>query len=154
MAKKVRRPTGAEDPVWKLAEHLTTFVNLVFGRRLRPSRAFYEAIADALDEGGYTDAELRLAFWVARCLPEYWMKSALSEDMSPDIVLRFKGGMNAQTGKPSKKWLDELLSRASETNPTIVGKVLEKLGETPTGAAMVDGERDLLKRMGVAVKSE
>jgi hypothetical protein len=97
-------------------------------------------------ESGYTHDELRLAFWVARCISgETWLKSALMKDLSPDIVLRHKGHTNPKTGQPAKRWLDELTSRANETNPILVGAVLQKLP-----AEMIDDERELLKRMEVA----
>lgn len=146
MARKSTEAPSLESESWKLTEHLTRFTNLVFGRKLRASRALHDAVVSA-EESGYTHDEMRLAFWVARCISgETWLKTALQKDqLSPDIVLRHKGHTNPKTGQPAKRWLDELVSRANETNPLLVGAVLSKLP-----ADMIEGERELLTRMEVA----
>ena len=142
MAK--RAAPSKDDEHWKLAEHITRFVNNAFGRRLRPSRALYDAIRAAA-ESGYSSDEMRTAFWVARCLSgDQWLKEVLQNDMSPEIVLRHKGGINPKTGSPSKRWLDELLARASETNSSLVVAILGRLPED-----MRAGEDELLDRMEV-----
>lgn len=133
-----------ESETWKLTERLTRFTNAAFGRRLRPSRALHEAVVSAV-ESRYTFDEMRLAFWVARCISgEGWLKTALQEDLSPDIVLRHKGHVNPKSGQPARRWLDELISRANETNPTLIGAVLRRLP-----ADMIEEEAALLKRMEV-----
>lgn len=145
MAKKLSAPE-ADSESWKLTEHITRFTNVVFGRKLRASRALHDAVVSA-EESGYTHDEMRLSFWVARCISgETWLKTALQKDqLSPDIVLRHKGHTNPKTGQPAKRWLDELTSRANETNPLLVGAVLNKLPPD-----IIDGERELLTRMEVA----
>lgn len=129
------------EEAWALTEHVTRFFNSAFNRNLGPSRAIYDAVVGAL-EAGYSRDELRVAFWVARCVTgDAWMKDALQNDMFPDIVLRFKGGMNTKTGVPAKRWLDELTSRAGETNPVLVGAILDRLPPE-----MRAGEVELLTR--------
>lgn len=142
MAKKLLHDPESES--WKLNERLTRFTNAAFGRRLRPSRSLHEAIISA-EEAGYTHDEMRLAFWVARCIAgEGWLKVALQKDLSPEIVLRHKGHTNPKTGQPARRWLDDLVSRANETSPALVGGVLRKLPPD-----MNSDERDLLLRMEV-----
>lgn len=140
---------------WKLNEHLVKFVNAAFGRILRPSRTLYDAIVSAL-EAGYTEDDLRLAFWCARCISgPLWVKDALMSGYdkgpaaSPDHVLRFKGGMNTTTGAPAKRWLDDLVSRAGEVNPITVEMILKSLPQD-----MQEEERKLLERTGVPIGSQ
>lgn len=141
--QKRTRP-DSQDELWKLTEHITRFVNVAFGRRLRPSRSLYDAVKAAF-ESGYTNEEMRLAFWVARCLVgDQWIKEVLAHDMTPELVLRHKGGINSRTGIPAKRWLDEMLARAGETNPTIVEAVVKNLPDD-----MRDGEVSLLNTMEV-----
>lgn len=140
-------PFDVESEEWKLTERLTRFTNAAFGRKLRPSRSLYEAVLSAA-ESGYTFDEMRLAFWVARCISgEGWLKGALQNDLSPEIVLRHKGHQNPKTGQPAKRWLDELTSRASETNAALIGAILTKLP-----ADLIEEERALLKRMEVPIE--
>jgi hypothetical protein len=145
---KVRRQDDAH--VWEITDHITMFVNNAFGRRLRRSRALYDAILDAL-LSGYSEDELRVAFWTARTLTgndgQTWLCDALSRDLPPEIVLRFRGALNTRTGATAKRHLDELLSRVDETNPMLVSRVLEKLPED-----MRAGEQELLGRMNVPIK--
>lgn len=150
---RVTRP-GDDDVDWALTRHLTAFVNAAFGRRLRPSLSLYDAVRAAV-EAGYTGDEIRLAFWVARCGNDAWLKDALRADgvtdqrgrtyhMGPDVVLRHKGGLNTMTGNAAKRWLDDLLSRASETSPALVAAILRELP-----AEMRPDELSLLQRMEV-----
>jgi hypothetical protein len=140
-------PPSPDDPSWALADRCTKFFNVAFGRKLRTSRALRDAVFSAL-EAGYSEDDVRIAFWVARCLSgEGWLKDALQGDMSPDVILRFKGGTNPTTGKPAKRWLDELTSRASETKPLMVGNVLARLPQD-----MIEEERALLGRMSVSIE--
>lgn len=142
MAKKIAPNRDSEE--WQLTEHVTRFVNETFGRRLRPSRALYDAIHAAI-ESGYSPQEIRLVFWVARCIAgDLWMKEALSRDLPPEIALRHKGATNPKTGNPARRHLDELLARASETNAVMVSRILQKLPED-----MRDSETALLKEMEV-----
>ena len=145
MKRDKTRDLLRDEESWSLNEHVTRFVNAAFGRRLRPSRALYDAVR-AARESGYTGDECRLAFWVARCVSgDFWIKERLTAaEIGPEIILRHKGGINNQTGKPAKRWLDDLLSRASETNPRLVSEVLIRLPED-----MQDEERQLLERMDV-----
>jgi len=146
-----KRPSpNRDDETWRLNEHVTRFVNVAFGRKLRASRALHDAICSAL-EAGYSQDEVRIAFWVARCASgDAWLKERImAADIGIEIVLRHKGGMNASTGKPAKRWLDELLSRASETNPSLLAGVLVRLPQD-----MIDGERKLLRRMEVPVDGD
>lgn len=143
--KSQHLPPDRDSELWKLNVHLTRFVNVVFGRKLRPSLALYDAIVSA-ESAGYTHDDMRLAYWVARCIVgDGWLKSTLQamgdNALSPDILLRHHGGINPKTGQPAKRWLDELVSRASETNPMLVGSVLGRLPED-----MIEGERELLRR--------
>ncbi len=132
---------------YPLAEYITKFVNAVFGRRLGllgPSRSLQQAIKGAL-ECGYTQDEIRMAFWAARCIPgESWINKQLQGDLQPEIVLRHSGGMNKITGKPAARWLDDLIEKADEINRPLVKVTLEALPEE-----MIDSERELLKRVGV-----
>jgi hypothetical protein len=149
MRSKVERPPSKDDPNWKLAEHITEFVNIVFGRRLRASRALYAAVVEA-KESGYTDDEIRIAYWAAAGLGGYWVRQALKEDMSPEIVLRHKGGTNPRTGQPAQRCLDDLLARLGETNAVITKATLEQL-EQKMGPGYAEEENQLLKRMNVEV---
>jgi len=131
-----------------IADSIIRFVNPAFGRRLSVSRSLCDAIRSALDDG-YSPDEIRSVFWVARSLPgEVWIKNALSIDwhnpIPPEMALRHHGGVNPVTGVPAKRWLDELLSRRLETNPQLIGVVLESL---PT--AIIDTEKPLLERMNI-----
>lgn len=145
-----RQSPRRDDETWQLNEHVTRFINAAFGRKLRPSRALHDAICAAI-ESGYSHDEIRIAFWVARCASGVaWIKDRMmAGDADTEIVLRHKGGMNPSTGKPAKRWLDDLLSRASETNPSLVNGVLTRLPKE-----MIDGERDLLRRMEVLVDGD
>lgn len=142
MRKGKRPDEGSAE--FRLAHHLTAFVNAAFGRSLRTSRALVEAAQEAL-EAGYTEDELRTAFWTTAGLQGYWLRTALRDGMiGPEIVLRFKGGTNSQTGKPAKRWLDETIARAHETNPLIVGMTLRRLP-----AEMLADEKALLGRVKI-----
>ena len=140
--------TSAE---WQLADRVTTFMNLVFRRRLRTSRALYDAIASAR-ESGYTEDEIRIAPWVVRTAKTdtenpgglYWLKQHLSVGGSPDLIYRHKGRTNPVTGQPAKRWLDEALSRIDETNPRMISVLLERFPKQ-----MRDEEEALFKRMKV-----
>lgn len=147
MARKRPKTIDKSSREWKLTEHLTRFVNEVFGRRLRPSRAVFDAVVDALD-AGYDADELRIAFWAARCLKGEWIGSELQSSLPAHVVLRFHGGMNTTTGKPAVRWLDDLSSRAPEMNSRLVGIVLDTLPED-----MRESERELLKRQGVTIET-
>lgn len=143
MAKRPA-PPDREGPTWRLCEHITRFINYAFSRRLRASRALHDAIL-AAQEGGYNEDEIRLAFWVARCIPgEDWLKDNLRKSLEPHLVLRYQGRLNTYTGKPAKRWLDDLLSRASETSPSLIKGTLNTLPED-----MRAGEIELLERMDV-----
>lgn len=151
MAKpKQKELFNKESDSWLLNVHITKFVNAVFGRKGRPSLAMYDAILSA-EEAGYSHDDMRLAFWVARCLPgDEWLAKNLHMDgakLDPELVLRHHGHINPKTGNPAKRWLDHLTSRADETNPMLVGAVLRKLPPD-----MIDGERELLQRMKVALE--
>jgi hypothetical protein len=152
---KTSRP-NRKPAEWKLTEHLTKFINNAFERRLRPSRALYDAVI-AAKESGYSEDEIRLAFWVVRCVPSkeietmgghVWLKAGLiNAHLSPELVLRHKGRVNPKTGAETKRWLDDMLSMADETSPNLVGGLL---GQLPP--EMQGGEKDLLKRMDVQFK--
>ena len=134
-------------PEWKLTEHITALVNAMFGRRLRPSRNLHSAICSAVDHG-YSHDELRIVFWVARCLTgDCWLKNALQRDLLPHVALRFKGGTNPSTGKPAVQWLDDMNARIDETNPVMVYHVLKRLPDE-----LREGERELLQRMEVNIE--
>jgi hypothetical protein len=137
---------------WKLTEHITRFANVAYERRLRPSRALYDAICSA-KEGGYTNDEIRIVFWVARSINltegdmvggVAWLKTTLMSHGSLELVLRHKGGVNPVTGVQAKQWLDDLLSRIDETNPNVIRVVLSQLPED-----MQAGEKALFDRMEV-----
>lgn len=150
MAKRARQ---SRDPaIVKLTEHLTTFVNSAFGRRLGilgPSRSLYDAVSSAIDDG-YTKDECRIAFWVARCLPgNEWIKTELQATLPPEIVLRHCGNTNPVTGKPAVRWLDDLLARAGEINPTLAFAVWRGLPQE-----MREGEREILSQIGIEVYGE
>lgn len=145
-----RRPQSRDPIALALTEHLTTFVNVAFGRRLGllgPSRSLYDAVVSALEDG-YTDAEMRLAFWIARCLPgDEWIKMQLQGTLAPEIVLRHLGKTNPVTGKPSVRWLDDLLARAGEVNPVVVATVLGSLPDD-----IRQGERELLTQYRIPIQ--
>ncbi len=125
-------------------EHLTRFVNAVYGRKLSGSLGFYESIVSAIDHG-YTEDEIRIAFWVVRCLPgDSWLRAKLQEGLAPAIVLRHQGGINRVTGSEAKRWLDDMVSRRLEMHPSVVGSVLRKLPDD-----LREGEEALLKRMEI-----
>jgi hypothetical protein len=118
----------------------------VFGRRLRPSRAVYEEIISAKLDYGFTTAEIKLAFWAAKCVRGTWIGARLENgDVGPALVLRHRGGMNNQTGKPAQRFLDDLLERVDEMNPITVGHVLKNL----IPKDMHDDEERLLKNEGI-----
>jgi hypothetical protein len=146
MAKKSlpQRSKEATD----LARHITQFVNAAFGRklgRLGPSRNLVDAVQEALDYG-YSDIEVRMAFWSARCIPNSWIGAALAGTTQPELVLRHKGGMNTITGKPAKRWLDDLTDSVGEINPRLAAAILRTLPEE-----MQQGERELLQHAGIGV---
>jgi hypothetical protein len=152
-----RNAPDRTSPEWKLTEHITKFANVAYERRLRPSRALYDAICSA-KESGYSDDEMRMAFWVARTvrLSEAdmiggvaWLKTSLMAHGSMELVLRHKAGLNPATGVPAKRWLDELLSRIDETNPNVIRAILLQLPEE-----MQAGEEGLFKRMEVEYSRE
>ena len=132
---------------FNIADNITHFVNKVFGRRLGllgPSRSLREAVQKALEDG-YTEDELRMAFWVARCVAgDNWIGSQLQANMQPEIVLRHCGGMNKETGKPAARWLDNLIEKAGEINKPLVNATLAILPDD-----MRLREEELLKRVGV-----
>lgn len=139
--KAEKKPThpAAED----LAKHLIRFFNHSFSRNARGSREFVDSVSSALYDK-YTPEELRLAFWVARCSTgkAAWLGEQLKGDMLPHIVLRHHGRLNNQTGKEAKRWLDDLLARAGETNPAMMKALFNSLP-----ADMQDGEQALLIKM-------
>ena len=133
----------------ELADRITAFFNVAFGRKLKTSRATITAITDAL-EVGYTQDEIRLAFWSARCIAgEQWIKDVLRKDATPELVLRFKGGLNSKTMKYAKQWLDELSSRIGETDQTLIGHLLARLPKE-----MQESERELLRRNSISWEGE
>jgi hypothetical protein len=147
MKPKVVRKPSADDPRWRLAERIVLFVNTVFDRKLRTSRALYDAVVSALDNG-YTEDEIRIACWAARCT-ENWLREMLGEGLGPEYILRFKGGTNPETGKEAKRWLDEMSSRIDEMNPIVVGRVLKLFPDD-----FQKEEREFLTRLGVGIKEE
>jgi hypothetical protein len=140
-----RTPPSGSDEAWRLTEHITWFVNIAFVRKLRPNRALCDSIRAAL-ESGYSEDEIRLAFWVSRCIAgDHWLKQKLIEHaVMPELVLRHKGGINIKTGAPAKRWLDELLACAQETNPALIAAILRRI---PDDAR--EGETAMLKRVNV-----
>jgi hypothetical protein len=131
----------------RISEHITAFFNAAFGRRTRPSRQLADAVYSALSDR-YREDEIRLAYWVARCLTgkASWLSEKLRTDMLPHIVLRHSGAVNSHTGKPSVRWLDDLLARASEAHPNLIKALLVSLPES-----MQAGERELLARMEIPI---
>jgi len=141
-----RKQQVKDSASWKLMEHVTRFSNHAWSRQLRSSRSLASAIESALEDG-YSEDEVRLAFWCARCvIHDNWLKSAIGDEchLPPEIVLRHDGGINNQTGKPAVRWLDVLLSRADEMATRVVEEVMNSLPED-----MRAGERELLTRMKV-----
>jgi hypothetical protein len=137
---KTRHPSAET-----LSARLVRFFNVAFGRNVRGSREFVDAVSSALNDG-YHEDELRLAFWVARCSAgkAAWLTEQLRGDMLPHIVLRHHGRLNNVTGKEAKRWLDDLLARAGEANPTMMKALFNQLP-----ADMQDEEQALLVRMGM-----
>lgn len=148
MPKLKVAPPRPDDSGWALTEHVTRLVNALFRRRLRASRSLYDAITEALD-AGYREDELRVVPWVARCLFQGWITGALARDLPPEILYRFKGGMNPKSGQPARRWLDELLARAGEVAPDLVSAKLRDMPED-----MREGEKALLTRMAVTFEEE
>lgn len=127
-----------------LTEHLRKFFNAAFGRNVRSSRLLLDHVSSALSDG-YSEDEIRIAFWVARCSTgkSTWLCEQLrSGELLPHIVLRHHGRLNNVTGKEAKRWLDELLARAGEVNMVMVTALLDSLP-----AEMRPGEEELLARM-------
>jgi len=124
---------------------IVRFFNAAFGRRSTGSRELVDALASALADG-YTEDEIRVAFWVARCVTgkASWLSEQLRADLLPHIVLRHAGRLNTVTGKEAKRWLDDLLARRLEVNTTMVKSLLAGLPED-----MREGEIELLTRMGM-----
>ena len=93
-----------------LAEKVVKFVNLTWGRRLRPSLGLVQAVDEAL-EAGYEPDQIRAVFWAAACGADDFMKRVLHprEGRGPELALRHKGGTNPDTGKPAVRWLDSLV---------------------------------------------
>lgn len=149
MKKQRTLLTDNQDESLALADHITSFFNVAFGRHLKTSRATQQAISEAL-EAGYTTDEIRLAFWSARCIAgEQWIKDVLRKDATPELALRHKGGLNTATMRYARRWLDELSSRIGETDPTLVGHFLARLPEE-----MRESERELLRRNSISWEGE
>lgn len=129
----------------RLTEHITRFFNVAFNRRTTGSRELVDAVLSALADG-YSEDEIRLAFWIARCVTgkAAWLSEQLRADLMPHIVLRHQGRLNNITGKEAKRWLDDLLARRLEANRTMLNSLL---GALPPD--MQAEEIELLKRMGV-----
>jgi len=136
---------GTHPEAEALAEKLTRFFNVAFGRNIRGSREFTHAVSTALWDGYHAD-ELRLAFWVARCSTgkAAWLGEQLRGDMLPHIVLRHQGRLNNVTGKEAKRWLDDLLARANEANRPMMQALFASLPEE-----MKEDEAQLLTRNGL-----
>ena len=128
-----------------LAGPIVRFFNAAFGRRTTGSRELVDALTSALADG-YTEDEVRVAFWVARCVTgkAAWLSEQLRADLMPHIVLRHAGRLNTVTGKEAKRWLDDLLARRLEVNTTMIKSLLSALPDD-----MREGEADLLMRMGM-----
>ncbi|SRR5260221_245367 len=124
MQRKVVHPEAH-----RIAATITKFVNIVFERRLGLSREVIDAVSDALD-AGYSEDEIRIAFWTTRCASDSWLGDQIRDKaFGPEIVLRFKGGMNSRTAQPAKRWLDDCISRAPEMLPSLVTATLNQLPE-------------------------
>jgi hypothetical protein len=132
---------------YRIADNVTNFVNKAFGRKLGlmgPSRSLQQAVQKALNNG-YTEDEIRIAYWAARCVPgESWINKQLHADLQPEIILRHSGGMNKITGKPAVRWLDDLVEKAAEINKPLARATLEILPE-----CMRMSEEALLGRVGI-----
>lgn len=132
----------------ELAEWITQFVNVVWGRKLRSSKALVDAVESAL-ENGYTEDHIRSVYWVAASLPgDEFIKDALrpGKAIDPEVLLRFHGRVNNYTGKDAVRWLDILGARVEETSSRLVAGVLERV--SPLGAEVVEREREFLERAG------
>lgn len=144
---------GIADPnAVKLAAWAVEFVNTAWGRRLRASKSLVDSIADAL-ENGYTRDEVRSAFWVtATLVGDDWPKEAMrpgDRAIAPEIILRFHGGVNPQSGKEAVRWLDDRLARVEETSAPLIQTVLARLRKAMgTDEARYNEEVDFLKRVG------
>ena len=143
--QKTKAP-DRESKAWKLTEWVAKFCSAVFNRRFKPSRAVYEQISSAMNEYGYTEDDIKLAYWAAKCIPGEWLGLKIeAREIGPDLVVRHKGGHNSITGKPAKQWLDDLTSRSGEMNPVIVGRVLN----FALPQEMREEEKELLDREGI-----
>ena len=146
------KPDRHDDPILAkaqaLAPHVTRFFNVAFSRKTRPgSRLLVDGVYDALRDG-YSEDEIRIAFWVARCVTgkATWLSEQLKADLLPHIVLRHHGRLNNVTGKEAKRWLDEMLERLPEANVAMMQALFSALPED-----MRPGEKELLARMGVTI---
>lgn len=149
MAKSDRQSDPVMAKATALAPHITRFFNVAFNRKTRPgSRLLVDGIYDALRDG-YSEDEVRIAFWIARCVTgkAAWLSEALRADLLPHIVLRHHGRLNNVTGKEAKRWLDEMLERLPEANQSMMRSLFTALPED-----MRPGERELLARMGVTIE--
>jgi hypothetical protein len=131
-----------------IALYVTQFFNIAFNRRTVGSRELVDAITAALRDG-YSEDEIRVAFWIARCVTgkASWLSEQLRSDLMPHIVLRHQGRLNNITGKEAKRWLDDLLARRLEANQGMMKALFESLPEE-----MQDEESKLLNRMGMGWK--
>ena len=144
----MKKPDRSSD-AWLLAERITKFVNSAFGRklgRLGPSRNLVDAVQAALDNG-YSQEEIRMAFWAARCIPRTWIGEQLAQSIQPELALRHKGGMNTITSKPAVRWLDDLVEKVGEINPRIAAAVLKNLPEE-----MQATEAELLQSLEISIE--
>ena len=131
-----------------LAEKVVKFVNLTWGRRLRPSLGLVQAVDEAL-EAGYEPDQVRAVFWAAACGADDFMKRVLHprEGRGPELALRHKGGTNPDTGKPAVRWLDSLWEKVGEMNPDAVLSLLARLRREGMTEVEVEEEKALLFRV-------
>jgi hypothetical protein len=133
------------DQARDLMEQLTKFFNVAFQRKTAGGIEFLGEIIRALRDG-YGPEELRVAYWVARCLTgkASWLSGALRGDLLPSIVLRHDGGINPKTGKPAVRWLDDMLARRMEVSHAMVQALYDNLPDD-----LKESEKEIVPLMGV-----
>jgi hypothetical protein len=133
-----------------LMEQIRQFFNVAFQRRLVGGWDWLECLIKALKDG-YTPGEIRVAYWVARCLPgkSSWLATVLRDGGSPLMVLRHDGGINPVTGVPAKRWLDDLLMRRMEVSAPMVQMLYNNLPPE-----LKESEREIIALMGVKLDGE
>lgn len=131
-----------------LADKIVKFVNLTWGRKLRPSLGLVQAVDEAL-EAGYTPDQIRAVYWTAACGGDDFIKRVLHprEGRGPELALRHKGGTNPDSGKPAVRWLDALWEKVGEMDGRQVAALVIRLRSIGMSENEISEELALLDRI-------